>query len=78
MVWKMSIDLSRPLVDSMGQHDPPDGLITYQQLEVAIKLFPEIPEIFDLKSEIEDMVAMCAGVDWSTEDSLGIGRLLTD
>jgi len=81
MVWKMSIDLSRPLVDSMGQHDPLDGLITYQQLEVAIKLFPEIPEIpeiSDLKSEIEDMVAMCAGVNWSTEDSLGIGGLLTD
>ena len=26
MVWKMSIDLSRPLVSSMGQHDPLDGL----------------------------------------------------
>jgi hypothetical protein len=78
MYWKMSIDLSRPLVDSMGQHDPLDGLITYQQLEVTIKRFPETPETPDLKAEIMDMVAMCAGVNWSTEDSLGIGGLLTD
>jgi hypothetical protein len=28
MYWKMSIDLSCPLVTSMGQHDPLDGLIT--------------------------------------------------
>ncbi len=78
MYWKMSIDLSRPLVDSMGQHDPLDGLITYQQLEVTTKLFPETPAEPSLEAEIEDMVAMCAGGNWSTEDSLGIGGLLTD
>jgi hypothetical protein len=33
MFWKMSIDLSRPLVPSMGQHDPLDGLLTYRQLQ---------------------------------------------
>ena len=27
MVWKMSIDLTRPLISSMGQHDPLDGLV---------------------------------------------------
>jgi hypothetical protein len=32
MYWKMSIDLSQPLAPSMGQHDPLDGLITYEQL----------------------------------------------
>lgn len=32
MVWKMSIDLSRPLVPSMGHHDPLDGWITFEQL----------------------------------------------
>ena len=78
MYWKMSIDLSRPLVDSMGQHDPLDGLITYQQLEVTTELFPETPAEPGLEAEIEDMVAMCAGGNWSTEDSLGIGGLLTD
>src|SRR5439155_18872535 len=31
--WKMSIDLSRPLVLSMGQHDPLDGYVTCVELE---------------------------------------------
>ena len=35
MVWKMSIDLTRPLVPSMGQHDPLDGLVTYLELQTA-------------------------------------------
>ena len=35
MYWKLSIDLSRPLVASMGQHDPLDGLVTYAQLEAT-------------------------------------------
>jgi hypothetical protein len=78
IVWKMSIDLSRPLVDSMGQHDPLDGLITYQQLETTAKCFPEMLSELSLKKEINEMVAMCAGRNWSTEDALGIGGLLTD
>lgn len=78
MYWKMSIDLSRPLVDSMGQHDPLDGLITYMQLEATAKQFPGTPAELSLKTEIEDMVAMCAGHNWATQDSLGIGGLLTD
>jgi hypothetical protein len=78
MYWKMSIDLSRPLVDSMGHHDPLDGLITYQQLEVTAKQFAETPAELSLKAEIEDMTAMCAAGNWSTEDPLGIGGLLTD
>ena len=78
MYWKMSIDLSRPLVDSMGQHDPLDGLITYQQLETTAKRFPETPSGLKLKTEIEEMLAMCNGQTWSTGDALGIGGLLTD
>ncbi|MGE5831837.1 MAG: hypothetical protein ACM3X8_02870, partial [Methanomicrobiales archaeon] len=35
MYWKMSIDLSRPLVASMGQHDPLDGLVTFCEIQVA-------------------------------------------
>ena len=31
-----------------------------------------------LTEEIEDLLAMCAGGSWATEDSLGIGSLLTD
>ena len=32
MVWKMSVDLTRPLVPSMGQHDPLDALVTFSEL----------------------------------------------
>ncbi len=78
MYWKMSIDLSRPQVESMGQHDPLDGLITYQQLEATAKGLAETAEELSLKTEIKDMVAMCTGGNWATEDPLGIGGLLTD
>ncbi len=78
MHWKMSIDLTRPLVESMGQHDPLDGLITYQQLEATAKLFPDTPSGTSLKTEFEDMVAMCKGKTWVSEDALGIGGLLSD
>jgi hypothetical protein len=78
MYWKMSIDLSRPLVESMGQHDPLDGLITCLQLEATAKRFPETTAALSLTAVIEDFLAMCAGRNWATEDSLGIGGLLTD
>jgi hypothetical protein len=78
MYWKMSIDLSYPLVASMGQHDPLDGLITYQQLQAtAVKL--DAPHAdSSLGSEIAEMTAMCEGMIWSTDDPLGIGGLLSD
>ena len=78
MYWKMSIGLSRAQVPSMGHHDPLDGLITYLQLEATAKGFPETPIELSLKTEIEDMQAMCAGENWATEDPLGIGGLLSD
>src|SRR6185436_9067173 len=33
--WKMSIDLSRALVGSMGQHDPLDGYLTFMEVEAT-------------------------------------------
>jgi hypothetical protein len=78
MFWKMSIDLSRPLVATMGQHDPLDGLITYQQLVATAKRFPETPSTLNLATKIEEMVVMCAHKSWATNDALGIGGLLTD
>ena len=78
MYWKMSIDLSYPLVASMGQHDPLDGLITYQQLQAtAGKLADPHSESF-LRTEIAEMTAMCEGMTWTTDDPLGIGGLLSD
>jgi hypothetical protein len=78
MYWKMSIDLSRPLVPSMGQHDPLDGLITYRQLRAAVKRDEISTAGRDLELEIADMVQMCEGMTWDTDDPLGIGGLLCD
>jgi hypothetical protein len=78
MYWKMSIDLSRPLVPSMGQHDPLDGFVTYNELQAtAAKDSEEIMER-DLRAEILDMANICKGKSWATDDPLGIGSLLFD
>ena len=77
MYWKMSIDLSRPLVPFMGQHDPLDGMITYEELQ-ATSAENSGETSLDLKAEIADMEAMCEGRSWVTSDPLGIGGLLTD
>ncbi|MCA9014224.1 MAG: hypothetical protein KDA77_02720 [Planctomycetaceae bacterium] len=74
MVWKMSINLSRPLVDSMGHHDPLDGLITSLELQAAAGLNAELKS--GLTSAINDYLEMCVRGDWATEDALGIGGLL--
>lgn len=71
MYWKMSVDLSRPLVQAMGAHDPLEGLMCAESiLEVA----PE--KAVDLGRLIEAFELMCNGQDWSTTDPLGIGGLL--
>lgn len=76
MVWKMSIDLCRPLVPSMGHHDPLDGLITYLELQTAEQF--EAGESGDLSQAIVDTTQMCEGARWATDDPLGIGGLLDD
>jgi hypothetical protein len=78
MYWKMSIDLSRPLVPSMGQHDPMDGFVTYNELQATAAKDPEKSVGKDLRSEISDMVSICEGKSWATDDPLGIGGLLFD
>jgi hypothetical protein len=74
MYWKMSIDLKRPLVPSMGQHDPLDGFITYNELQIHAAGKNHA----DLQAEIEDMAGICKGQNWATDDPLGIGGLLAD
>jgi len=78
MYWKMSIDLTYPLVPSMGQHDPLDGLITYYQLQATAAKVNEPSTVPDLHAEIADMAVICEGKNWATGDPLGIGGLLTD
>ena len=55
MYWKMSIDLSYPLVTSMGQHDPLDGLITYSELQATARKYSEQSAWPDLSAEIADI-----------------------
>ncbi len=78
MYWKMSIDLSYPLVSSMGQHDPLDGFVTYCELQAAAGDFPDSPPSLDIKPEIADMARICRGINLPTGDPLGIGGLLFD
>ncbi|MFZ5996911.1 MAG: hypothetical protein ACOYW7_05430 [Nitrospirota bacterium] len=76
MYWKMSIDLSYPLVPSMGHHDPLDGLITYSELQAAARKYSEQSDLPDISAEIADLAEMCEGKSWTTDDPLGIGGLL--
>ena len=78
MYWKMSIDLTYPLVPSMGHHDPLDGLITFSQVQATRESDPGKKTCPDLFSEITDMAAICDGKDWVTDDPLGLGGLLSD
>jgi len=78
MAWKMSTDLSRPLVPSMGHHDPLDGFITYAQLQMTKSLWPNAPDEPSLRKATSDFAHMMVGKDWATADPLGLGGLLTD
>ena len=77
MAWKMSTDLSRPLVPTMGQHDPLDGLITCLQLEITAAMV-DGPPAPGLEPAIADFARMLEGMDLRTHDPLGVGGLLSD
>jgi len=78
MYWKMSVDLSYPLVASMGHHDPLDGFVTIN--EIHRQLLHQSGDVtqFDLTREISDLAQMCRHTNWTTGDPLGIGGLLFD
>lgn len=73
MYWKMSIDLSRPVVTSMGGHDPLEGLLC---VESTLEKVPQKEN--DLESFRRKLQALCAGRDWYTNDALGMGILMLD
>jgi hypothetical protein len=76
LVWKMSTDLSRPLIDSEGQHDPLDGLVTLLELrQAAAATGGAVPP--RLERAIVELAGMCARQPLTTADPLGIGGLLT-
>jgi hypothetical protein len=78
LYWKMSIDLSRPLVSSMGHHDPLDGFVTLVQLQTTAKAVKTSPADPQLDHEIKGLASMMEGRDWTTADPLGLGGLLMD
>jgi hypothetical protein len=78
MAWKMSIDLTRAQVSSMGQHDPLDGYITSLQLQATAAALPEAAAGPNLDEETSQYAIMIRRGEWSTADPLGLGGLLTD
>jgi len=60
LVWKMSIDLSYPLVPSTGLHDPPDAWVTYHALGLCAERFEAAAELPGLESEIAESAVMLA------------------
>jgi hypothetical protein len=78
MYWKMSIDLSHPLVASMGQHDPLDGYLSYVQLQATAEALRGAPQEPELDPAIGIFAAMIEDSHWATTDPLGLGGLLVD
>jgi hypothetical protein len=78
MAWKMSIDLSRPLVPSMGHHDPLDGFVTLTQLKATGLGLPGAPFEPRLDKDLLALSAMNEGRGLVTVDPLGLGGLLID
>jgi hypothetical protein len=78
LYWKMSTDLSRPLVSSTGHHDPLDGFVTLVQLRTTAQALPASPSGPQLDDEIKGLTSLVVGREWRTADPLGLGGLLMD
>jgi hypothetical protein len=75
MCWKMSIDLSRPLVPFMGQLDPLDGFVSFCRLQSTARRFGL--NSLGLDNAIAVMRRACGNdAVWATADPLSIGGLL--
>jgi hypothetical protein len=78
MFWKMSTDLSRPLVPSMGHHDPIGGFTTYTELRATAATFGETSQGPNLAQASADFREMIHARELATPDPLAIGGLLVD
>ena len=76
--WKMSTDLSRPLVPAIGLHDALDGFITFREAQHALAKLSTDAAVADLSLAIESLSALCQHRNWTTDDPLGLGGLLFD
>jgi hypothetical protein len=78
MYWKMSIDLSYPLVRSMGQHDALDGYVTCSQLRATASGIQGAAGRPVLDDEAADFESMIDRDGLETSDPLGLGGLMAD
>lgn len=78
MVWKMSVDLSRPLVASMGHHDPLDGYLRCLQLRDSAVAEGRTDAANAMAARAGRLSAMIRRSDLATGDPLGLGGLLSD
>jgi len=78
LYWKMSIDLSRPLVFAMGSHDALDGFITFREVKSAMADLSVATEMNKITIAIESLSPLCQRRGWTTDDPLGLGGLLFD
>ena len=74
--WKMSTDLSRPLVFAMGSHDVLDGFITFREVQNAMTTTSAAE--MNILEAIDSLAALAQDRDWATDDPLGLGGLLFD
>lgn len=74
IAWKMSVDLSRPLVAGMNPQDALDGYVTFRVVQGSrpAGVGP------GLDAEVAILRALCEGEAWATSDPLGLGGLLSD
>jgi hypothetical protein len=77
LYWKMSTDLSRPLVSSRGQHDALDGLISAETLSATATTFGSGETAPRLIEAMRDFSRMIEQGGLTTTDPLGLGELLS-
>jgi hypothetical protein len=75
--WKMSTDLSRPLVFAMGSHDGLDGFNTFREVQNTMTTVSAAGGM-NIAEAIDSLAALCQDRDWATDDPLGLGGLLFD
>jgi hypothetical protein len=78
LAWKMSIDLSRPLVGSSGQHDALDAFVTCAELRATAFAQHDEPRGPLLDTERRSLWAMLHPKQWWTSDPLGLGGVLSE
>jgi hypothetical protein len=76
VAWKMSTDLSRPLVSGAGLHDALDGYLSLREAQRALTAM-RAPDV-EFGAATESLRALCVDRNWATDDPLGLGGLLFD